>query len=519
MKSFSLSEESEEHRILKLRSSSVIFNEYLVPNYVAEGGTILYHDDANKVTPLKLTDILIQDGKIVDIGPNLVAPLNAEIVDCFDKIISPGMIDTHHHLWQTQLKGRHAKDSLLDYFCNASMASHHYEADDIYWGQLVGALEAINTGTTFVLDHAHGCKTKEHANRALAATTQSGLRSIFAYANPTRLEKWDHDCCIPSTDMIPAEIIEHVVELAGKQPLGDGRIHIGFGFDYYFLPKQVIVGLFGRLRAAGVKLFTSHVVNTGIFATGSIVNIISDYGLLTTPSDILLSHCTGLNDQEMDILRETGIPVSTTPDTESKMAMGWPISFTPGIKYTFGVDCHTNNTASILQLARLAIGMARQQRALPVTAVGNFPTTMPATVEEAFNAATIYGAQAVGLGEIIGSIREGKQADLILFDTKSINMAAAAAFDPLVAVFNHSDVSDVSGVMIGGIWRKKDGFLTTVTADDGRQLNWDEIRKSLLKSQINILMKERDVSVEKARDLVLKMYNVDENKLVDILQN
>lgn len=49
-----------------------------------------------------------------------------------------------------------------------------------------------------------------------------------------------------------------MVELAKSQPHGEGRVHIGCGFDYWFLPQPVVVGLFSRLREAGVKLFTTH---------------------------------------------------------------------------------------------------------------------------------------------------------------------------------------------------------------------------------------------------------------------
>jgi hypothetical protein len=50
----------------------------------------------------------------------------------------------------------------------------------------------------------------------------------------------------------------HLFKLAGGQPYGNGRVHIGFGFDYWFLPKEAVVGVFTALREAGVKLFTSH---------------------------------------------------------------------------------------------------------------------------------------------------------------------------------------------------------------------------------------------------------------------
>jgi cytosine/adenosine deaminase-related metal-dependent hydrolase len=79
------------------------------------GGTLLFHDDHDHVKPLRNTDILIQGNRIAKIGKGIVAPVGAERVNCSGKIISPGFVDTHHHLWQTQLKGGHAEQSVFDY--------------------------------------------------------------------------------------------------------------------------------------------------------------------------------------------------------------------------------------------------------------------------------------------------------------------------------------------------------------------------------------------------------------------
>jgi cytosine/adenosine deaminase-related metal-dependent hydrolase len=91
----------------------------MAPNssILLSNGTVLLHDEEDHVSPVK-ADVLIVDNKIVEIAPS-ISPRspssNAINIDCTGKILSPGFVDTHHHMWQTQLKGRHADDLFLDY--------------------------------------------------------------------------------------------------------------------------------------------------------------------------------------------------------------------------------------------------------------------------------------------------------------------------------------------------------------------------------------------------------------------
>lgn len=99
-----------------------------------KGGTLLIHDTHNHVQPTH-ADLLVKDGLINSIAKDIEPPQGAEVLDCTGKIVSPGFIDTHHHLWQTALKGIHADQTLLEYFpCGESAddGSHwHSPVDDV----------------------------------------------------------------------------------------------------------------------------------------------------------------------------------------------------------------------------------------------------------------------------------------------------------------------------------------------------------------------------------------------------
>jgi cytosine/adenosine deaminase-related metal-dependent hydrolase len=108
------------------------------------------------IVPLRSHSLLIEGNKIARIATHIDAPSdNTQVVDCTGKIVSPGFIDTHHHVWQTLLKGRHADHTLLEYVPTGNMQSFNYTTEDIFWGELGGCLEALDAGTTTIVDHAH----------------------------------------------------------------------------------------------------------------------------------------------------------------------------------------------------------------------------------------------------------------------------------------------------------------------------------------------------------------------------
>lgn len=164
---------------LGIRASTQVSTEHLLhpqnhimaTSILLQGGTVLVHDENDHVNPIK-ADILIEGNTISKIGAGITATSEVQVIDCTDKILSPGFVDTHHHVWQTLLKGRHANDLLLDYFGHGKNMSFNgglikrltvtgnftksiHTPEDLFWGQLAGCLECLDVGTTTVVDHAH----------------------------------------------------------------------------------------------------------------------------------------------------------------------------------------------------------------------------------------------------------------------------------------------------------------------------------------------------------------------------
>lgn len=88
-----------------------------------KGGIVLIHGEDDKVKPTE-ADILIEGSRIKKIGPSLAAPSGCNVIDCTDKIISPGFIDTHHHLWQAPLKGLLADLTFIPYMATSQYSPY-----------------------------------------------------------------------------------------------------------------------------------------------------------------------------------------------------------------------------------------------------------------------------------------------------------------------------------------------------------------------------------------------------------
>jgi cytosine/adenosine deaminase-related metal-dependent hydrolase len=85
-----------------------------------KGGTLLLHDDQDHVHWQKL-DLLILGNTIATISENIKVESDVQVIDCGGKLISPGFIDTHQHVWQAAFKGIHCDENLVQYFASGMM--------------------------------------------------------------------------------------------------------------------------------------------------------------------------------------------------------------------------------------------------------------------------------------------------------------------------------------------------------------------------------------------------------------
>lgn len=331
----------------------------------------------------------------------------------------------------------------------------------------------------------------------------SGLRGFFCYSPIERLKNWS-STFEHYEDTLPEWWTAHLRMLAKEQPFGSGRVHLGLGFDSYYLPKEKVVDLWKNCRSLGVRLITTHYLAhymPGVYPfirdldfrliKKDIIKIIAEYGLLK--SDMIISHATGLAKDDAQLLVESGAYISSTPDTELQMGLGDVICFREDIKSnaSIGIDCHSNNSADVITQIRLGMQHARGQANQTAMDNGGY-AKIDIKLEEAFNLGTIQGARAVNMEDQIGSLAEGKLADIVVFDAISPSMVCAAQQNPLAAILLHSSVRDIHMVIVDGFIRKECGELCNVEILDGPNgvlteiTSWDKVAKELLSSRAMI---------------------------------
>ncbi|HXL18866.1 MAG TPA: amidohydrolase family protein, partial [Streptosporangiaceae bacterium] len=149
---------------------------------VFRDATVLTMDDSHRV--IRGADVLIAGERISAVGPKLDVPEGTAEIDATGGIVMPGMIDTHRHMWQTALRGYGADWTLTQYFVwNYLQWGKCFRPEDIYAGNLLSAIEAIDAGVTTTVDWSHNLQTIDHAEAASDALEEVPGRFVLAYGN------------------------------------------------------------------------------------------------------------------------------------------------------------------------------------------------------------------------------------------------------------------------------------------------------------------------------------------------
>src|SRR5512146_397809 len=129
---------------------------------------------------IPVADVHVRSGQIAGVARTLDAP-GAQVIDGRGKIVMPGLVDAHTHLWQSAMRGWFGSTTEQTYFKVRNALSDGFLPRDMYQGTLLGAAEAVSAGITTTVDFCHNNRGAEYVGACLQALRASGIRCRFLF--------------------------------------------------------------------------------------------------------------------------------------------------------------------------------------------------------------------------------------------------------------------------------------------------------------------------------------------------
>lgn len=382
-------------------ASRVFYNALVVTQderrRVLTGGVWIYEDKIKKILSLK-------PGAKPDRSK---FPKGTEFVDAGGHAILPGFVQAHVHLCQTLFRNQADDLELLDWLSKRIwvMEAAHTE-ETLHTSALLGIHELLSSGTTCILDMG----TVRHTSAIIDAVRESGIRASVGKC------LMDHPKTTPVNlrEATPDALSEASQLFTRYNGTENDRIRISYAPRFVISCTERLLAQVARLsRDSGAIVHTHASENlkeiqmVKDLVGCENVEYLDQMGL--TSERLVLAHCIWLKPNEKDLLRRSGTHVVHCPSSNLKLASG--LAHVPemrrlGINVALGADgAPCNNNLNMFTEMRLAALIHKPQSG---------PRSMRAA--EVLDMATRDGARALGWQDKIGSIEEGKQADLICID-------------------------------------------------------------------------------------------------------
>ena len=395
-------------------------------------------------------DVHVRSGHIAAVGQRLQAP-GAEVIDGQGKIVLPGLIDTHTHLWQSAMRGRFGSTSEQTYFKVRNALADGFRPPDMYQGTLLGAIEALSAGITTAVDFCHNNRGAEYVAACLQAVRASGIRCRFLFGASTRslpsqgvdLQELERLSGTWSDTVADAPL---TLGLAWRGPLGI----TAHGSDQ---PKVPDLAVAREEFVAARKLGLPIAVHVSGAPAKRVFDCMHEQDFLGP--DVQLVHFTNACTQDIRLAAESGASVALTPLTELRVGYGiTQLSdyLEGGMRVGLGIDSSSlAGNASLFQVMKLfqLIECGRLQRETAISA------------RRLLELATLEGARSIGMDSEIGSLEPGKRADLILVNTEALNMGRFTD-DPAHLLVEAAQPVNVDTVIVDGRVLKRGGHLVAV---------------------------------------------------------
>jgi cytosine/adenosine deaminase-related metal-dependent hydrolase len=388
--------------------------------------------------PLSGVDLLIEDGRIHSIGADLTIPPGDEIrlIDGADRVVYPGFVNTHHHLFQTLTRNlpRVANAELFDWLIGLYQVWRHLAPDAVDVSTRVGIAELLLSGCTTTTDHFYLFPRGAPAERLVVAIEAAAATGIRFHPTRGSMSRGVSDGGLPPDDTVQTadEILRDCERLIDRyhdpEPFSMCRLALA-PCSPFSVTTELLQRTAELARDRGVRLHT-HLAETRDEEAYCLENhgmrplaYMEKTGWLG--EDVWYAHGIWFDDAEIAQLAATGTHVAHCPASNLRLGSGIckvPQLLDAGVNVGLAVDGSASNDAS---------SMTREmQLALLVHRVGTGVSAMPAA--RVLHMATRGGARLLGRDEI-GRIEPGAAADLAIFRLDRVDFAGAM-HDPAAAI-------------------------------------------------------------------------------------
>jgi len=380
-------------------------------------------------------DIVIAGDRIAAVRPSGTMPPQGETIDAHNRLAVAGLVNGHHHSHEHYYKGRH-ENQPLELWMNSvrPLDPIPYTARQVYLRTLVGAIEALRSGTTTIADdlNASPVLIPEHVEAAFRAYEDIGIRALvgitlfdrpFFRAMPYVEEEFPPEL-LRSLDGKPRstadEYLEFVRGLARTRHPRSGRVGYIVAPS---APQRCTEGFLRSVRALAdefglpvimhVQETRLQVVTGQVLYGSTMVEYLDRIGFLGANTSLI--HCVWLNPREIAILARRGTSVQHNPTSNLKLGSGIaPVRalLDAGVNLSLGTDgCGSIETTNMLKVVSTAALVNKLRDDDPSRWIG---------AKEAWRAGTVGGARALGFGAELGAIEAGRKADVALYRLDSI---------------------------------------------------------------------------------------------------
>lgn len=422
--------------------------------HVIKGATVLTMDDAGTEF---VGDVLIADGIIAAVGPDLPTE-GATVHVAKDCVVTPGLVNTHHHLYQTLTRAvPEAQDALLfGWLQTLYPIWERFGPQEMFTSAQVGLTELALSGCTMTSDHLYLYPNGARLDDTIAAAQEVGLRF---HATRGAMSIGESKGGLPPDSLVEDEaaILEDCIRVvdAFHDPAEGAMVRVGIATCSPFSVSRDLMRDAAILaRDKGVMLHTHLAENAEDVAYS-----LAHFGCLPgqyaqdlgwTGDDVWHAHCVKLGDKEIKMFAQTGTGVAHCPCSNCRLGSGIaPVHdmLRAGVKVGLGVDGSASNDVGNL------ISEARQTMLLQRVSKG----ADAMSARDALRIATRGGAEVLGRSDC-GQIAVGKRADIAVWDVRTIE--AAGSWDPAALVL--AGPTRVKDLFVNGLQVVADGHMTTV---------------------------------------------------------